>query len=473
MERVLRECAAVEKGFAADPVHDLRVALRRCRSIADGIMAVDACDSWKRMKKAGRALFRSLGNLRDAHVMRDWVSKLSSPDDPTGQTLCVHIGKLEDEAMRDAARALTTFDRKQWQAWARELPERSGRIPSDSVVFRHMALERWNEARHLQRQALRNRSQASLHQLRIGLKRFRYTVENFLPELDAKWSGDLKQLQDLLGDVHDVDVLWATASKIKAFPDIGSRDRWRARISQERAQRIVEYRSKMVGRTSLWSAWRGQLPTPSELPAAGLERLKAWASFLDPDFAHSKRVAELALQFYDGFASGGNLPGHGQNFRNILQAAALLHDVGRARKEKGHHKLSTRMIRRLPAPLGWTEQDLRMAAVVARYHRGSLPQSGHKLFRSLPAEQQAWASKLAGILRLVNAFDSERDGRIRQLRVRLGREGLVVQAQGYSPYARNAQEIASARFLLERSIHMPVILKPWRGLAVHPPRAAP
>jgi hypothetical protein len=33
MDRVVGECNRARLGFAAEPVHDLRVALRRCRSI--------------------------------------------------------------------------------------------------------------------------------------------------------------------------------------------------------------------------------------------------------------------------------------------------------------------------------------------------------------------------------------------------------------------------------------------------------
>jgi len=38
MERVLEECDRAAVDLAGDPVHDLRVALRRCRSLADGLM---------------------------------------------------------------------------------------------------------------------------------------------------------------------------------------------------------------------------------------------------------------------------------------------------------------------------------------------------------------------------------------------------------------------------------------------------
>ena len=61
MERVLLECDRAAAGFGADPVHDLRVALRRCRSLADGLMVLDPDSSWKDMKKAGRKLFQALG----------------------------------------------------------------------------------------------------------------------------------------------------------------------------------------------------------------------------------------------------------------------------------------------------------------------------------------------------------------------------------------------------------------------------
>ena len=41
MQRVIEECDRARLAFAPDPVHDLRVALRRCCSIADGVRAID------------------------------------------------------------------------------------------------------------------------------------------------------------------------------------------------------------------------------------------------------------------------------------------------------------------------------------------------------------------------------------------------------------------------------------------------
>ena len=66
-------------------------------------------------------------------------------------------------------------------AGRKRLEARARRIESHEDVFQVLALEKWQDARRLHSTALRNRSKVALHQLRIGIKRFRYVVENFLP----------------------------------------------------------------------------------------------------------------------------------------------------------------------------------------------------------------------------------------------------------------------------------------------------
>ena len=77
MLRVLEECDHVAADFSVDPVHDLRVSLRRCRSLADGLYALDPDPNWKAMRKAGKRLFQRLGALRDIQIMMEWIEKLS------------------------------------------------------------------------------------------------------------------------------------------------------------------------------------------------------------------------------------------------------------------------------------------------------------------------------------------------------------------------------------------------------------
>ena len=227
-------------------------------------------------------------------------------------------------------------------------------VPDDA------ALLKWTQAYELHKRALRTRSTIGWHELRIGIKHLRYTVENFLPRQHAEWGDDLKALQDLLGEVHDLDVLWATAidSNVPAFPDVQSRRKWRENLNVERNKRLARYREKMVGRRSLWRVWREELPSGPQLHAAAMSRLRTWAGYLDPEFSHAQSVAQLSLLLYDGLEHAGLFEDHALSFaaavpklnpptsnsslqntgeqnaeldpRAVLQAAAFMHDVGRA-----------------------------------------------------------------------------------------------------------------------------------------------
>src|SRR5208337_983563 len=462
MRRALEECDHASVEFAPDPVHDLRVALRRCRSMADGLMAMDPDPAWKQMKKAGKRLFGCLGELRDAQVMKEWVERLGAVDDAASVRLLQFLSGREGQLKLEAAQALQQFDRKQWKRWSVALPKRARKIRIGGIIFKHLALERWMEAYALHRRAIRNRSQVAFHNLRIGIKRFRYMVENFLPEPHAVWSDDLKHLQDLLGEVHDLDVLWATALRIKAFPDPESRAHWHAKVVEERSRRIQDYRARMVGEKSLWQRWRAELPSGPQIEAAALGRLKLWGSLLDPDFKHSSHVARLALQLYDGLPARGVSDAEWKQQRAILQVAALLHDVGRSKKDDNHHKTTFRLIAQLKPPLGWTAEAMRMAGVAARYHRGALPRVGQKTLAGLTLNQRTSVLRLAGILRLANALDAERDGRIERVQVDNTDGVLLVLAAGYSPRDRMAEAIAAGRHLLETIYRRPILIKPLR-----------
>jgi CHAD domain-containing protein len=462
MERVLEECDRASAGFAPDPVHDLRVALRRCRSIADGFIAIDPDPGWKEMKKAGKRVFSRLGELRDVHVMQEWVGKLAPPADPSAIALLQFLAAREMELKQEATLVLNEFDRKQWRRWSIKLPRRT-RLRQGSMIFKHLALERWMYARDLHRRAMRGRSRIALHKLRIGIKRFRYIVENFLLEQHAAWGGDLKRVQDLLGEVHDLDVLWATATQIHAFSDEESRHRWQQTIADERNSRIQAYRDKTLGRNSLWHVWRSELPQGRQVASLALARLKLWASLLDPDFGHSLRITRLALQLYDGLVGAPGISDHAAERREILEIAGLLHDVGRSQSERGHHKISYRLIQRLAPPLGWSPENLQLAAIVARYHRGVLPNSRQTIWKAIPWPERRWMLRLIGILRLANAFDADHQRRVRHLMVTSRNGFLSIAADNYSSRSRVAEAVAAERHVLELFYRRPILIRPFKA----------
>jgi hypothetical protein len=384
------------------------------------------------------------------------------------------------------------------------LPLRTARIRPGSAVFKHLALERWTAARELHARAVRNRSQVAFHTLRIGIKRFRYIVENFLPEEHKAWSNDLKHMQDLLGEVHDLDVLWATALSCNVFPDEASRKTWHSRVVEERTNRIEEYRQRMIGPDSLWNIWRAGLPQGKEIREIATRRMKLWAKALDPDFPHSERVARLSLQLYDGLESAGLLNikerllhisfasqdkdsvrasnggsrhsgANGDSARRCLYLAAVLHDVGKSVGDKKHHKESMDLIKKHGVPLGWTTEAVALAAVVARFHCGALPTGSHKALRDLLPGEQKLTIQLAAILRLANALDAKHDGLIRRVRI----ENAVAQSNNRkrrtNGFARKpaklaanealiiAQTAAAERYLLETVLRRPVVIQAMKS----------
>src|SRR5271157_4212159 len=133
--RVLEEADKASQDFAPDPVHDLRVAIRRCRSMADGFLSVDPDPAWRQMKKLGKGLFASLGELRDTQVMMEWIEKLSAEDDPLRHILLATLGEKEESLKLVAKEAVSHFDRKRWMSLNAKLAERATRVPLEGPVF--------------------------------------------------------------------------------------------------------------------------------------------------------------------------------------------------------------------------------------------------------------------------------------------------------------------------------------------------
>lgn len=463
MERVAAEAEKARADFAADPVHDLRVAIRRCRSMAEGFRAIDPEPSWNKMRRAAKGLFAALGELRDTQVLMEWVRRLSQEDDPVRGRLLAYCGQREQQLKSAAADALRGFDFKQWMRWAATLERRAGRFSRQQELFAVLALEKWQQARHRHSLALRDRSQTSWHQLRIGIKRFRYLVENFLPRQHEQWSKDLKTLQDLLGEVHDLDVLRATArsAQVRAFASAEEQSRWNALISAEREKRIRQYRETMIGRDSLWRCWRAGLPQGEALRRAVLKRFKVLIPLLCPDRRHTEHVLRLSLELHNGLRDCGvSIASEyaGLGAEELLTVACLEHGV-RSATQTAARKRAWRFLQRLEPPPGWTEEGLRVARLIGRYHRGALPGS-RKSYASLPAPAQAVVDAQAGILRLADRLDEKHDQSIRSIRVERSDGFLVIRADGYRELARPAEHIAAARHLLETVCGMPILLRP-------------
>lgn len=256
MDRVLELTDQVRNDWNPDNVHDLRVALRRCRTMAEALAEVNPDPGWRKLKKTSRDVFHTLGELRDVQVERQWLKKMAAPRDGASIFLLKVLARKERSARAEARRALESFDRKSWKKWSRKLAAQSHFFPMESVVFQRLAQGRLNKTVELYQRARTGRSRVAWHRLRIGLKGFRYVVENFLPQRYDAWREDLKRVQDLLGDVHDLDVLRAELLRHKNDLNATTLELWKKKIDDLRKIRLDEFRAKITDRESLFLIWR-------------------------------------------------------------------------------------------------------------------------------------------------------------------------------------------------------------------------
>ena len=151
------------------------------------------------------------------------------------------LSRQETKHRESAEQALDRFDRKEWKKLTRKLTSKARFFPLNSVVYQRLALAKLNEAVELYQQARKRRSSVAWHQLRIGLKLFRYVVENFLPQRYEVWSEDLKRMQDLLGEVHDLDVLRGEIRRNAGKLDPASVASWIEKIDRDRKVALQEF----------------------------------------------------------------------------------------------------------------------------------------------------------------------------------------------------------------------------------------
>lgn len=119
------------------------------------------------------------------------------------------------------------------------------------------------------------------------------------------------------------------------------------------------------------------------------------------DKTHCEHVAKLSLWLFDSLKELHQLD---LVYRELLEAAAILHDVGHNISHTNHHYHSFYLIKNSEL-LGFNENEIDIIAHTARYHRKSHPKPNHVEFESLPNQTKEIIKKLASILRIADSFD--------------------------------------------------------------------
>ncbi len=132
------------------------------------------------------------------------------------------------------------------------------------------------------------------------------------------------------------------------------------------------------------------------------------------DLTYAERVANLALSIFD--QTQNILHNWTEEERELLWAAAMLHNCGLYVSHSSHHKHSYYLIRNGEL-LGYTEIELEAIANLARYYRKSKPKKKHQPYSDfLNDKYRLVVSQLSPILRLATALDRRKIGAVSQVK---------------------------------------------------------
>lgn len=151
------------------------------------------------------------------------------------------------------------------------------------------------------------------------------------------------------------------------------------------------------------------------------------------DLVHAEHITALAHQLLEALPGAG-LPEPGEP--ELVEAAALLHDVGMAVDYDDHHKHSSYLILGSGLP-GFTPREVALIALMARYHRKGTPQLGG--FAPLcRAGDEELVLRGAALLRIAEQLERNRDQVVRAARLRRRDDGveLELEAVGDDTVAR-------------------------------------
>jgi exopolyphosphatase/pppGpp-phosphohydrolase len=132
-----------------------------------------------------------------------------------------------------------------------------------------------------------------------------------------------------------------------------------------------------------------------------LRLIAHWVSRRLEAIEHEQRVVRIATTLFDLTAELHNL---GARDRNLLRAAALVHDVGRSIDKARHPQIGARLIVR-DRSLQIEDCQRRALAFLTLYHRGAVPRPGSEALLREGDDRTALRQVLA-LLRAADALDS-------------------------------------------------------------------
>jgi triphosphatase len=264
-QRVLREIAQLRLDIAPEPVHELRVEIMRLRAVLRSLPAGMDARSAGHLDLELRWLRHRLAEIRDWDVFLVSVTRRSQKGERYSEfaplrALCrtrrktAIAGARRTLASKRAARLVTRLQQLAEQPAIGSQPGASLRVSADAALSRDMRRVR-RRGRHLARQ-----DAASLHRLRIALKRLRYAAEPlrglYAPAAFDGFTEALLPLLKRLGSMQDAVLMIAIAARIEQG-DAAAARKPAARM-RKRGERLLKHQLRRFGDD--WKAFKRQKP---------------------------------------------------------------------------------------------------------------------------------------------------------------------------------------------------------------------
>ena len=166
---------------------------------------------------------------------------------------------------------------------------------------------------------------------------------------------------------------------------------------------------------------------------------------LDPDPDHALHVCRLSIILFNLLYT--LLPIELEDY-NYLKAAALLHDIGWSNPEKPHHKSSRDLILS-DNTIPFSEKERIITALIARYHRKSVPVPDHAIYRDLTSRSKEIVNSCSALLRIADALDRSHRQCVRDVECTIAESEIVIIANCDSPLDSEYSVFAEKSTLLE------------------------
>src|SRR5439155_376638 len=190
--------------------------------------------------------------------------------------------------------------------------------------------------------------------------------------------------------------------------------------------------------------------SPPRAPVADrMDVVRRFARKCHSNERHCEQVATLAASIFDALKDAYALPASG---RDILQAAALLHDIGYLINHEKHHTHAYHLI--MHGDLrGFSSREIELIANVARYHRRAPPKKTHANFARLDRGERRLVRRLSGVLRVADGLDRAHGQVLQGVRCRVGDGWVRMLVRATRDPAIELEDAKRKATLFERAFH--------------------